>query len=303
MAYLRLSSPTNDNWTARGERNPHARDLGPAPLRGDAAPSAAAWRRLAARPDRHADGRLGPVAAAGRPDSRRAPARQPARRPADGLPGSSPGADHRGQPRAPPSNHPETWGALPTAVAGPVVATPLADASPPEDTEGCRDAPSLAAQMTCIDPTLREAEQRMAAAYEAVLAAGVSPATLGRSQARWLTTRDTAAQSSPEDLLTTYQQRESQLRSFAVALERRAGSVGLAPPVGEAGEDQPPGPSPARRRRHRPRSDRPRPPAATGPARSRSPGRSRSPATAGRGPSRRSRRPRRRLPGPGPGPA
>ena len=100
---------------------------------------------------------------------------------------------------------------------------------------GCRDAPTLAAQMTCIDPTLREAEQRMAAAYEAVLAVGISPAALGRSQARWLAVRDAAAGTSPEDLLTTYQQRESQLRGFAVAVERRAGSVGVT----QALEDQP----------------------------------------------------------------
>ncbi len=127
----------------------------------------------------------------------------------------------------PPSSHPETWGALPTAVTGPVVAAPLADASPIVDTAAdCRDVATLAAQMTCIDPTLREAERRMAAAYEAVLAAGVSPADLGRSQARWLTTRDEAAQTSPEDLLAAYQLREAQLRSFAVAMERRAGSVG-----------------------------------------------------------------------------
>jgi uncharacterized protein len=83
-----------------------------------------------------------------------------------------------------------------------------------QDTSTCRDAPNLAAQMTCFDPSLREAEQRMAAAYEAVLAAGVSPAALGRSQARWLVTRDEMAQSSPEDLLTAYQQRESQFAAM-----------------------------------------------------------------------------------------
>jgi uncharacterized protein len=127
-----------------------------------------------------------------------------------------------------PATHPETWGALPTAPLGPVAATPLADVAPRDDTTGCRDAPTLAAQMTCIDPTLREAEGRMAAAYDAVLAAGVLPAVLGRSQARWLAARDAAAQSSPEDLLALYQTRESLLRNFAVAMTRRAGSVGVA---------------------------------------------------------------------------
>lgn len=131
--------------------------------------------------------------------------------------------------REPPaSSNPEAWGALPTSVSGPVAATPLADASPPVvDAAACRDASSLAAQMTCIDPTLGEAERRMATAYDAVLAAGVSPPALGRSQARWLAARDEAARSSPEDLLAAYQQRESQLRGFAAALERRAASVGL----------------------------------------------------------------------------
>jgi uncharacterized protein YecT (DUF1311 family) len=129
-----------------------------------------------------------------------------------------------------PTSHPETWGALPSAVAVPVVATPLADMAKAEDTSTCGDAPTLAAQMTCFDPALREAAQRMAAAYEAVLAAGASPAALGRSQARWLATRDVMAQSSPEDLLTAYQQRETQLRGYAVALEQRAGSVGQGQP-------------------------------------------------------------------------
>jgi uncharacterized protein YecT (DUF1311 family) len=135
----------------------------------------------------------------------------------------------------PPSNHPETWGALPTASAGPVVAIPLADTSPaPEDLASCRGAPSLAAQMTCIDPVLREADRRMAAAYDAVLATGVTPAALGRSQARWLAVRDAAAGASPEDLLAAYQQRESRLRGFAAAFTRRAASVGLrqAPSAG-----------------------------------------------------------------------
>lgn len=132
----------------------------------------------------------------------------------------------------PPTNRPETWGALPTAVAVPVVATPLADIVQAQDTSTCGEAPTLAAQMTCFDPSLREAEQRMAAAYDAVLAAGASPAALGRSQARWLATRDEMAQSSPEDLLTAYRQRERQLRSYAAGLELRASSLGQgqAPP-------------------------------------------------------------------------
>jgi uncharacterized protein YecT (DUF1311 family) len=249
MAYLRLSSASNDNWTPRDDHDPRetwgqrrygvmpprrrrrggnlflgliAMPMGvwglwlllgtevpepaPRPLVFQAPPSDAS---LAAPP--LADAPLTVVAHA--PRGLRIVLTQDVR----------------------PVIHPETWGALPTAAGMPVVATPLADAAPAENTAGCRDAPTLAAQMTCIDPTLREAEQRMAAAYEAVLAAGVSPAALGRSQARWLATRDEMARASPEDLLAAYQTRESQLRSFAAALALRAGSVGLA----QASGDQP----------------------------------------------------------------
>jgi uncharacterized protein YecT (DUF1311 family) len=247
MAYLRLTSVSNDNWAARSEHNPPPETWG--------------QRRYGVmpRPRRRLGGNLllgliamplgvwglwlvmgaEPVPAAPQPMVFQVP-------PPDAVPAAVVADGQRGlrivlTADARPTSHPETWGALPTAVGMPVVAAPLADAAAREDAAGCRDASTLAAQMTCIDPTLREAEQRMAAAYEAVLAAGVSPAALGRSQARWLTTRDEMAQVSPEDLLIAYQQRESQLRSFAVALELRAGSVGQRaatsegpPPVGEA---------------------------------------------------------------------
>lgn len=242
MAYLRLTSPSNDNWAARAKNNPPPETWGqrrygvmPPPRRAFGANILLGmiamplgvwglWLLLGAEPSE--------------------PAPQPLifQVPRSDVPmASSPSAEtplavvaanaRRGlrivlTADARPATHPETWGALPTAVSAPVVASPLADVAPPDNAFGCRDAPTLAAQMTCIDPALREAEQRMAAAYEAVLAAGVSPAALGRSQARWLATRDTMARASPEDLLAAYQQRESQLRSFAVALELRAGSVG-----------------------------------------------------------------------------
>ncbi|WP_165190663.1 DUF1311 domain-containing protein [Caulobacter soli] len=238
MAYLRLSPVSNDNWATRDARNPPPETWGqrrygamPPPRRSGAGHLLAGliaiplgvwglWLLLGTETPE-------PVA---RPLVFQVP-------PPDTVVTT---AGPRGlrivlTQNAAPVSHPETWGALPTAVSAPVVASPLADAAPPEDATACRDASTLAAQMTCIDPGLREAEQRMTAAYEAVLAAGVSPAVLGRSQARWLATRDEMAQSSPEDLLTAYQQRESQLRSFAAALELRAGSVGQnPPPVGEA---------------------------------------------------------------------
>ena len=245
MAYLRLTSPSNDNWAARRERNPTSETWGqrrygvmPPPRRrlgGNILLGMIAmplgvwglWLLLGAEPPEAAPQPLVfQVPHSDAPLVETPPAEAPlAIASADAQRGLRIvlTTDSR------LVSHPETWGALPTAVSAPVVASPLADAAPPEDATGCRDAPTLAAQMTCIDPALREAEQRMAAAYEAVLAAGVSPAALGRSQARWLARRDERAQASPEDLLAAYQQRESQLRSFAVALEQRAGSVGSKP--------------------------------------------------------------------------
>jgi len=248
MAYLRLISPSNDNWATRDERNPPPDNWGqrrygvmPPPRRrfaGNILLGMIAmpmgvwglWLLLGA----------GPAETTPQPLVFQVP-------PAQATPAASPGASPglydtvavADGPRglkivlttdARPVTHPETWGALPTAVGAPVVASPLADAVPAEDVSACRDAPTLAAQMTCIDPTLREAEQRMTLAYDAVLAAGVPPAALGRSQARWLATREAMAQTSPENLLTAYQQRESQLRSYAVAWEQRTGSVGQTPP-------------------------------------------------------------------------
>ncbi|CAN5374501.1 hypothetical protein BH10PSE3_BH10PSE3_30200 [soil metagenome] len=226
MAYLRLSTVSNDNWTARP----------------DGAPKAETWsqRRYGAMPRRRRGGGhllAGLVAIPmgvwglwlllGTPMAPDPPDRAPIARPLVFQvppPGLTIVVDH--QP--PPSRHPETWGALPTSMAAPVAATPLADPWPAlVDSASCRDAIGLAAQMTCLDPTLREADQRMAAAYDAVLAAGVSPPALGRSQARWLVVRDEAARSSPEDLLAAYQIRQGQLRSAAAALEQHTGSVGL----------------------------------------------------------------------------
>uniref|UniRef100_B0T0W4 Uncharacterized membrane-bound protein n=1 Tax=Caulobacter sp. (strain K31) TaxID=366602 RepID=B0T0W4_CAUSK len=230
MAYPRLSSPSNDNrptetWGQRryGVMPPPPRRRGGALLLGLIVMPMGVWGLwlLLGTP-------IPPPAPAPAPEPRPLvfQVEHPAL-PDGGEPGFTPRLTIVLNHEPPPSNHPETWGALPTAVTAPVVAAPLADASPAlDDTAGCRDAATLAAQMTCIDPALREADLRMAAAYDAVLAAGVSPADLGRSQARWLTTRDEAAKASPEDLLAAYQLRESQLRSFAVAVERQAGSVG-----------------------------------------------------------------------------
>lgn len=249
MAYLRLISPSNDNWASRDEHNPPPETWGqrrygvmpPPPRRfaGNIMLGLIAmpmgvwglWLMLGA----------GPAETSPQPLVFQVPPAQVATLgdPSGVYGEAAPTAeDRRGlkivlTPDSRPLTHPETWGALPTAVGAPVAATPLADTLPAADTAACRDAATLAAQMTCIDPALREAEARMALAYEAVLAAGVPPSALGRSQARWLAIREAMAQSSPENLLTAYQQRESQLRGYAVAWEQRTGSVGqprLPPP-------------------------------------------------------------------------
>ncbi|MGR4866645.1 hypothetical protein [Caulobacter sp. LARHSG274] len=130
---------------------------------------------------------------------------------------------------APAKPAPDTWAALPTTLAAPLAAVPLADpVDPARQAAACGEATSLAAQMVCVDPTLGLADQRAATAYEAALEAGVSPALLGRSQAHWLLSRDAAARSSPEDLLAAYQARERQL-SAAAALARRTPEAAAAP--------------------------------------------------------------------------
>lgn len=206
MAYLRVSSSSEEAWTRRYCTPPRTRRrhrpllFALATLLGLYGLMLMAEAPLSAAPPRD----LPP---------------EPFSRPATSQPGRTVKIVLT-QSRAAPLE-PETWAPLPTAHAVPVAAAPLAD--PAEDPAvACREAPTLAAQMTCVDPTLREADQRMTMAYEAVLAAGVSPATLGRSQARWLLLRDGAARSSPEDLLSLYQQRERQLRTFAVLLNRQA---------------------------------------------------------------------------------
>jgi uncharacterized protein YecT (DUF1311 family) len=223
MASLRLTSPSNDNWAARDDDNPPSETWGqrrygvmPPPRRriagnillGLIAMPMGVWGLWLL---------LGAAPAEPQPLVFQVPPPRPAALATPfgtnpgtygetfGEPSIDPGVAVAVGPAASrglkivltsdvkPTNHPETWGALPTAVAVPVVATPLADVVQAEDTSTCRDAPTLAAQMTCFDPSLREAEQRMTLAYEAVLAAGASPAALGRSQARWLATRDEMA--------------------------------------------------------------------------------------------------------------
>ena len=124
-------------------------------------------------------------------------------------------------PDAVVATHPETWAVFSTALAAPVVAAPLADPGViVRQATVCREAPGLATQMVCVDPVLAAADQQASDAYEAVLAAGASPAAVGRSQARWMLAREDAARSSPEDLLAAYQERTRRLRAAAAALER-----------------------------------------------------------------------------------
>lgn len=131
-------------------------------------------------------------------------------------------------PSVAPATHPETWAALPTAGPAPIAAAPLADpASPPPQAAACRETPSMATQMVCVDPVLAAADRQAADALEAVLTAGGSPEALGRSQARWMLAREEAARSSPEDLLAAYQDRTRRLRAAAAVLTRHGAMGGV----------------------------------------------------------------------------
>ena len=130
-------------------------------------------------------------------------------------------------PSVAPVTHPETWAVLPTAVTGPVAAAPLPDpGTAAQQAAACREAPSMATQMVCVDPVLTAADRQASDAYEAVLAAGASPEAVGRSQARWMLAREEAARASPEDLLAAYQDRTRRLRATAAVLVRQ-GVAGL----------------------------------------------------------------------------
>ena len=143
-------------------------------------------------------------------------------------------------PPVPVAARPETWAVLPTALTAPVAATPLADPkTAAEQADACREAPGLATQMVCVDPVLAAADQQASEAYEAVLAAGASQAVLGRSQARWMLTREEAARSSPEDLLAAYQDRTRRLRAAAAALSHRDDAVQAPPSPEETLDAQP----------------------------------------------------------------
>jgi uncharacterized protein len=137
-------------------------------------------------------------------------------------------------PSAAIATHPETWAVLPTALDGPVVATPLADPrTATQQAAACREAHGMATQMVCVDPMLAAADRQASDAYEAVLAAGASQAALGRSQARWMLVREAAARSSPEDLLAAYQERIRRLRATATALMLQDEALTDPPAVSE----------------------------------------------------------------------
>ncbi|EJL34688.1 hypothetical protein PMI01_01381 [Caulobacter sp. AP07] len=137
-------------------------------------------------------------------------------------------------PSAAITTHPETWAVLPTALDGPVVATPLADPrTATQQAAACREAHGMATQMVCVDPMLAAADRQASDAYEAVLAAGASQAALGRSQARWMLVREAAARSSPEDLLAAYQERIRRLRATATALLLQDEALTNPPPESE----------------------------------------------------------------------
>ncbi|MDO8901795.1 MAG: hypothetical protein Q7V15_10605 [Phenylobacterium sp.] len=79
----------------------------------------------------------------------------------------------------------------------------------------CRRARSRAERVVCADPFLAEADQRLAAAYEQALAAGVADWRLERQQRRWLRAREDAAMDAPAAVAEVYAARIAELEAQA----------------------------------------------------------------------------------------
>ena len=211
MTYLRVTSPSEERWAHERHAPPPIRRRGPPVLSLSLALLLGVVGVRLILSDRQ-------DAAAGAAETAFAP------------PGPPPETAPATPPRlrivlTPPdpavATHPETWAVFSTALAAPIAAAPLSDPGViVRQAAVCREAPGMATQMVCVDPVLAAADQQASDAYEAVLAAGASPAAVGRSQARWMLAREEAARSSPEDLLAAYQERTRRLRAAAMALER-----------------------------------------------------------------------------------
>ncbi len=79
----------------------------------------------------------------------------------------------------------------------------------------CRRARSQGERVVCADPALAAADQRLSAAYQQALAAGVPDWRLERQQRRWLRAREDAAFAAPEAVAEVYEARIAELQAQA----------------------------------------------------------------------------------------
>ncbi|MDP1616263.1 lysozyme inhibitor LprI family protein [Phenylobacterium sp.] len=79
----------------------------------------------------------------------------------------------------------------------------------------CRRARSQGERVVCADPALAEADQRLNAAYQQALAAGVPDWRLERQQRRWLRAREDAAFAAPQAVAEVYEARIAELEAQA----------------------------------------------------------------------------------------
>jgi uncharacterized protein YecT (DUF1311 family) len=79
----------------------------------------------------------------------------------------------------------------------------------------CRRARSQGERVVCADPALAAADQRLSAAYQQALDAGVPDWRLERQQRRWLRARKDAAFAAPEAVAEVYEARIAELQAQA----------------------------------------------------------------------------------------
>lgn len=79
----------------------------------------------------------------------------------------------------------------------------------------CRRARTQGERVVCADPALAAADQRLNAAYQQALEAGVPDWRLERQQRRWLRAREDAAFAAPEAVAEVYEARIAELQAQA----------------------------------------------------------------------------------------
>ena len=87
--------------------------------------------------------------------------------------------------------------------------------SRPRPSFDCRYARSRSEEMVCGDPSLAEADRRLARAFRGATEAGVPYRQLRAEQDDWLSIREAAARRSPEAVASIYDQRIEELEAMA----------------------------------------------------------------------------------------